>query len=672
MRIPILVALLAAPLAALAAESPAPTPLPTPTTEPLHMAVMDPLYKKLACECIKGFAQRDYEALGVFLSARLGRPVEIVPCESLVDANKRCGDHVELLVGKQSVIKSQAAKLNVPLRPLAMLSGTDGKTTLTGLFIVRNEDPAKTLADLKGRKMLFGLPDADEKYSAALASLKAAEVPVPAEPETRTACNHAAVDVANKKADAAVISSYAIRLAEGCGAVEKGSLRVVGETAPVPFVTVFATGRLAAKEDAAIVAALLEVSKDEALKVKLESRDGFLPMPVKREGCLGWGDWRGPRRDGISDGVPAQLPAKPRFAWRKKTTGPSMAGVAVSLPYVVVADKSSNGDEDIWRCLDAQTGDERWVFQYAAPGKMDYTNAPRATPVICGDKVYLLGAFGRLECLELKTGNSLWSRDLLADFGGKPLSWGFCARPLVDGERLIVGTASPDAALVALNRQTGETLWEAPGNPAGYGGMVAGVFGGRRQIVGCDSKSLGGWNPETGERLWTMESDSLNVPTPIDLGGRLLVANEGFGARIYAFNSDGTLCDEPQASNDAFKPNATSPVTVNGLLFGFANETLSCLDLEKKLATNWSSSRKGADGWGDYASFIGGNGRVLATSVSGWLTLFEADGGGCRQVASLQVFDGAKPEVWSHPALVDSRLYLRSANEVVCLLLGEE
>lgn len=398
---------------------------------------------------------------------------------------------------------------------------------------------------------------------------------------------------------------------------------------------------------------------------------GLLLMPPKG---MAWSDWRGPRRDGLSEAVPSRLPSTLRFAWRKKMTGPSMAGIAVSPPYLVVADKSANGDEDIWRCFDAQTGKELWVFQYAASGKLDYTNSPRATPVICDGKVYLLGAFGRLECVELATGSSIWSRDLRADYGGNAMSWGFCATPLVDGERLIVGTASPDAGLVAIHRETGETIWEAAGSPGAYGSLIAGEFGGRRQVVGYDSNALGGWDPATGQRLWTLppkESSDLNATTPVNLGGRLLVSTESYGTRIYGFNPDGTICDQPLAQSNEFKPNASTPIALNGLLFGFASETLVCLDIEK-LGTCWTSKRKAVgEPWGDYASLIGGNGRVLAASHTGLLSLFSADSKECRQISTLQVFDGKSPEVWSHPALMGDRLYLRSQDELVCVLLGE-
>ena len=69
----------------------------------------------------------------------------------------------------------------------------------------------------------------------------------------------------------------------------------------------------------------------------------------------------------------------------------------------------------------------------------------------------------------------------------------------------------------------------------------------------------------------------------------------------------------------------------------------------------------------EHAAFIAGNGRVLAITVGGELILFQATPDAFTPISRLRVFQGT--EVWSHPALVGHRLYLRSMNEICCLLL---
>ena len=44
--------------------------VPATEPEPLRLVVMDPLAAPLACDCVGGYAQRDYTRLGAFLEER--------------------------------------------------------------------------------------------------------------------------------------------------------------------------------------------------------------------------------------------------------------------------------------------------------------------------------------------------------------------------------------------------------------------------------------------------------------------------------------------------------------------------------------------------------------------------------------------------------------------------
>ena len=79
---------------------------------------------------------------------------------------------------------------------------------------------------------------------------------------------------------AAVISSYAAPLLEGCGTIQKGDLRVVGTTLPVPFVVAFTADNLPPKDRAAITDALLKIVGHPPLLIALETQKGFVPEPM--------------------------------------------------------------------------------------------------------------------------------------------------------------------------------------------------------------------------------------------------------------------------------------------------------------------------------------------------------------------------------------------------------
>ena len=94
---------------------------------------------------------------------------------------------------------------------------------------------------------------------------------------------------------------------------------------------------------------------------------------------------------------------------------------------------------------------------------------------------------------------------------------------------------------------------------------------------------------------------------------------------------------------------------------------LVCLDLEGSLKTLWASDD---ERFADYATLIGGKNRVLITTLTGEVVLIESGKTGWRLNSSLKAF-GKGAEVWSHPALVAGRLYIRTQNSVSCILLED-
>ena len=243
------------------------------------LVVMDPLSDRLACDCVKGYAQRKYDKLGALLQATLERPVKVVYGDTIASVlSEKSDGRADLIIGKFSVVKFDAAHNKLAVSPLAMLTGTDGTTTQTGLVIVPAKDPAQSAKDLKGYQIIFGPEECDEKYAAPLAYLKEQGVSVPEKPAIKPSCTKAAAAIldGNPTKVAAVISSYAQPLLEGCGTIEKGAVRVVGKTPPVPFIGVFATAALKGEDLEIVRETLLAVAEDSELLKALESKLGFV------------------------------------------------------------------------------------------------------------------------------------------------------------------------------------------------------------------------------------------------------------------------------------------------------------------------------------------------------------------------------------------------------------
>lgn len=254
----------------------------TSLPERLVLIVMDPLAKPLSCPCVQGYAQRDYEQLGKCLRSQLGCEVQVVFGESLSACLKKSESNgvAHLVIGKRSVVEYDGPRASVQLRSVAKLPGKDGDTTMTGLVVVPTADPAQSMADLANYRIVFGPEECEEKHGAALRLLSAAGVSPPADLETSPACDEGAIEILEGaqrgERGAAIISSYAKPLLEGCGTIEKGSLRVIGETEKVPFIEAFVSDQLSPAQQDRLVSALLESTQQPELRVALETREGFV------------------------------------------------------------------------------------------------------------------------------------------------------------------------------------------------------------------------------------------------------------------------------------------------------------------------------------------------------------------------------------------------------------
>lgn len=651
----------------------------------LTMLVMDPLCADLACACVDGYAQRDYQPLANLIERQTGWAVTLSHGFSMAAATEANGGQpFDLVVGKQSVVIADADRAGRRLRPVAMLRGLEGSTNLHGLFVVRSDDPAEAIADLADRAVLFGPKEAFEKHQAGINAMHRDGVQPKLPVRVVESCAMGALAVVQGEADATVISSYAQPLLVGCETIAPDALRIIGRTESVPFITLFVDESLPADLIGAVRAAARMVREDEKLSVSLETRGGFVLFGAvgdqsSGDGLVsaqqGWTGFMGPRRDGRGAGLPPQLPDAAHLLWQSKQASRGIGGIAANARWVVVAGRSEDNTRDRIQAFDADTGQQLWVHEYEAPGELDYGASPRATPLIHAGSVYALGALGHLRCLSLATGRLLWKRTM-AEFSGTLPEWGHAASPLIADGRLIVLPGGREAAIVALSPDTGRTLWKTPGGPATYASPIVAKLGGIRQVVAFSqydkrSTALSGYSVATGNRLWQLHDDSENyyvVPTPTVWNGHLVIATEMNGLRMYRFGAQGTIDAEPVASSSEQFPTSVSPVVIESQLISYDGWT-TCHDLQNSLKLIYKSHRRADD---DHVSFIASRNRAIGLGSKGRLTLYSMVEGHLTETSRLRLFDqNSDVEIWSYPALVGDRLYLRARGRVHCLALSD-
>jgi len=391
---------------------------------------------------------------------------------------------------------------------------------------------------------------------------------------------------------------------------------------------------------------------------------------IETNGGHDWPAWRGPRGNGFSPDVPKRLPPK-KLLWSRPMAGECHAPVSVGGGYVVVADHG--GGRGYWRCFNAADGTPVWTRQYPNNEKMEFGAAPRAAPLIHRGRVYCLSAWGELFCIELSTGNVVWQKHLARHFQAKTPTWGYCCSPLVAGGKLIVNPGGTGGPVAALNPDTGKVLWTGEGEGLNYAGFIVGTFGGVEQVVGYDQKTAGGWELKTGRRLWTFEVDNSYgyiVPSPVAVGGKLLLTSDQENARLVAFDDGDKIWDEPPAENEDLAPEIATPTVWGGLILG-ASYGLVLLDPSpadgpRTLETLWIyDDEKCVEG---VCHVIASEDRALVMCEDGQLLLLAADRESCRILDRVKLCE----KTWVHPALAGARLYVRDKSRLYCYAMRAE
>jgi outer membrane protein assembly factor BamB len=97
-------------------------------------------------------------------------------------------------------------------------------------------------------------------------------------------------------------------------------------------------------------------------------------------------------------------------------------------------------------------------------------------------------------------GRQLWH----ADVGSKTHGWGSAASPVLHNGLVIINAAVESESLVALDKATGKEAWRAGGIKESWNTpILVPVTGGRKELVMAIAGKVLGFDPDTGEQLWS-------------------------------------------------------------------------------------------------------------------------------------------------------------------------
>jgi outer membrane protein assembly factor BamB len=345
------------------------------------------------------------------------------------------------------------------------------------------------------------------------------------------------------------------------------------------------------------------------------------------------------------------------------------------------------GENEVVDCVQPADGKRYWrqIRPTAYKDRYGFNPGPRASPVIADGRVFTFGVAGRLQCLDLETGQVLWSRELLREFNVKQNFFGVGSTPLVEGDKLIVNLGAPGGPCVAaFDLRSGKMVWGAghEWGPSYASPIPATVHGKRRVFVfaGGESKPATGGlmsiDPANGSvdfRFpWRGEPyESVNAASPVVIGNQVFVAEcYGSGGAMVAVSADGKA--KPAWTNPSFGMHFMTAIPKGDYLYGVdghgpQDAEFACVELKTgkevwRTQPIWEEtvqSRRGKSAMkvGTFrANLLMVDGRTLCLGEFGHLLWLDLEPTGYRELARTWLF--AATESWTPPVVSRGLLYI--------------
>jgi len=389
--------------------------------------------------------------------------------------------------------------------------------------------------------------------------------------------------------------------------------------------------------------------------------------------------WRGPDRNGIfpdtmlleewPDGGPEML-----FVTGGLGRGFSSAVATDEMIYVT-------GMKDSTEYLTAMDleGNIRWQKPYGRAWNQSVPDS-RCTPTVEGDRAWVLTGLDRMTCFNALSGEEIWSVDLHAAYGSRWDMFGVSESLLLVDDKVIATPAGDRTTVIALDKFTGELVWESESLGAARSYMSPALIDhcGRAYIITATRTHVLAVDPGNGEILWTYhyhfpdandENTTILANTPTYSDSCLWITS-GWDREsvMLEIAPDGRSVKE-KFLDRTFDNQNHGVVLVDGYLYG---SNFTDRNNGKWLCMNWST---GEIIWiGEFHNkgpVIAADGMLYCyEDKRGHLALVKADPEAFTVVSSFRVEEGSGAH-WARPSIFHGMLLVRHGDKLIAYDISE-
>ncbi len=400
-----------------------------------------------------------------------------------------------------------------------------------------------------------------------------------------------------------------------------------------------------------------------------------------------WPQFRGATGDGVSQesDLPARWSAESGVAWTTELPGFGNSSPAVTDKHVVLT--SQTKDNALWvLILDRTTGKMSKQVKVgsgklAAKGPANLYahrhNPATPSPIAVGNRIWAFFGTGLLVCLDATSGDIVWQKDLVSEYGEYDITFGMGSTPRYWNGLLYVSCLTKGPSyVVALDAETGQQKWKTdrrlPAKDDGPDAYTTPIVAGNALLV-SGSDHVNAYDLQSGRQLWVSDGLAIDSPfgriiaSPVATEEGIVIAasgNPGGGGKgrviaVDALGQKGDVSSRRVWTQPKSSPDSSTPVAINGLIFMLSDAgILTCAEIRTGKVKYTKRLAEGPY----HASLIAADGKIYAQSTTGTCTVLKADDSG--EVLAENKLEG---QFFSTPAISNGVIFLR-AYERICAI----
>jgi len=378
-----------------------------------------------------------------------------------------------------------------------------------------------------------------------------------------------------------------------------------------------------------------------------------------------WPCFRGPTGQGIARGkkFPQTWSQTKNIVWKTKLSGKGNSSPVLWNNQVFITSASEDGKTRQLYCYNRNNGELLWKGQASVPEKIEklyWKNSyASSTPVTDGERVIVFFGNSGIVCFDMN-GELEWSKNV----GTFTTTHGPGTSPVLYKDKVILiqDQNRGESVFVALDKYTGELKWKQKRESVmGWSNPIIVRVEDHDELVYNGSHNVKGYNPDTGEEIWTLNGSTKEAVPMIVSGSGLFFSASGRNGAIMAIRPGGKG-DITETHlfwrNERGGAHVPSPTCYKDRLY-MVNDTgvATCLDaLSGK--TVWRERLKGRF---SMSPVLVGD-KLFVVNENGLTTILKTG-----DIFEIVAQNDLAEETLSTPAFLNGRIYFRTASHLYCI-----